>query len=269
AEKKSRKDGIITTVLSVFISVAIVMAIVLFMFDRKTKETEEISKKTQHNLRTIVNLVGEKQMKVRIAGQLRSLIQEHKDYILKFNPGSWKKNYSDNEIDEMSIEIVRAFRDKNVQPELIMAIFASEDMTRRHRTSPKGAEGSMQLMPMTVDFIIKNEKLDDIDAFDPSDSMMLASFLIRDIRHYGSKYYGYFGDWGIHDIAGGYNAGINKYGSYLYVKHTRPKEAYLNKETTEYIKKVDFYYNNFISEIPNYKVVYERDIVGEDTGTNQ
>lgn len=260
-EKISRKKVIITTAISVFLSITIVMSIVTFMFSKKARQTEELSRQTQHNLRTIVNLVGEKQMKIRISSQLKDLIWEHKNYIKKFNPDSWEKDYSEEEIDEMSIQLVHALRDKNVQPELLMAIFAAEDMTRRHRVSYKGAQGPMQIMPMTVDFIIKNEKLENIDPFDPSDSFLLSSYYIRDTRYYGSKYYGYFGNWKVSDIAASYNAGINQYGSYLYQKLNTPKQATLNKETTEYIEKVNFYYNNFISEVPNYKVVYERDVI--------
>lgn len=258
AVKASRKKSLIISAVSIFICVFVVAMVFVFFTHGDRTASKKINEQTQHSLRTIVNLVGEKQMQVRVKSQMKKLINSHKDYILKYNPKSWIRDYSDAEIQEMSIEAVRAFRDRGVQPELLLSIFASEDMCRRHRTSHKGAQGCMQIMPMTADFIKRKERLEDIDPFDPSDSFLLASYHIRDIRYFGSLYYDYLGKWGIEEIAGGYNSGINHYGSYLYQKKLRGKNAKLNKETTEYVKKVAFYYENFIMENPNYNVIYER-----------
>ena len=64
AVKAARKKSIIISGLSIFISVFVIGMVFAFFTHGDRTASKEINEQTQHNLRTIVNLVGEKQMEV-------------------------------------------------------------------------------------------------------------------------------------------------------------------------------------------------------------
>lgn len=113
----------------------------------------------------------------------------------------------------------------DIDPALIYSIIKTESNFQSKAMSHKNAQGLMQLLPSTAEWIAKREKIKDYELDNPRDNIML-----------GTAYFNYLlgktnGDVERAWIA--YNAGIGR------LKDEKWKEI---QETTNYVQKLNFVY---------------------------
>ena len=113
----------------------------------------------------------------------------------------------------------------NIEEALIYSIIKTESNFKSSAMSHKDAQGLMQLLPSTAEWIAKREKVKKYDLHDPRDNIML-----------GTAYFSYLlqkTDGDIEKAWIAYNAGIGR------LKDEKWRQI---EETTKYVQKLNFVY---------------------------
>ncbi len=153
--------------------------------------------------------------------------REHKDYVEK---------YAD---------------EYNVPPELVYAVIQTESNFDENARSGAGAQGLMQLMPETFEWVSRNllkEPEPTGDIMDPETNIKYGTYYLRYLKNR-------FGNW--ETAIAAYNAGHNRVDSWLddsrYSDDGETLKHIPIKETENYVRKV------FKSRDEYAKIYYEKD----------
>lgn len=257
-QRKKDKAFYLGTAIAILIIAISVLSIITY---RQVREKQILHDKTEAQLQAILDAQHDEQLHGKIVLNLTAIIDTHRSHIKKtWSVGSWKKDYSKQELNEMAQVILRSWRYEKITPEEIYSIAAAETYFMYWKTSEDGAQGLMQTMPERV-AEVKSSKwyYKDLNPFDPSDNIIIATEFMSDLIMSGKRWHDFQlkdqGGWNILDTACSYNGGPDYYSKFLNKKHSGLKVK-LYDETKTFKAKVEFYYKNYTKDPPDFTVVW-------------
>jgi competence protein ComGC len=253
-----RKEKIFTLSIAAIILI-VTLTIMFLVVNSQIKEKKKINTDTKIQLQTLLDVQKDEYLHGKIVKDLEKLIETHRNAVIRFQGSHmWKKEYSKKELHQMASEIISAWKERNIKPELIYAWMSAENNFKFWETSPAGAEGLMQTMP-SVNDNIKTSRwyYKNLNPFDPSDSIILGSEYMVDVKTMGLKTKPKKHTWIYLDTACGYNGGPTWYSRYLNEKYNN-KNPEMWTETYSFREKMEFYYTNYTADQPNYSVVWRK-----------